>query len=577
LELAQLNLKPNESHETLWERLSAFIEDNLLKKSSGIKHLGAKIEHDEVLSATLQNVTVVLWLRAINSDLPLMIKQRFATQLRNTTLYSLRDDISESLPSVLAEMQEREFTVSLARGFQQKRSGNKSSSRSSRFQSQFSSRSSPQRQKSCCLCEAAGRPGANNHFLSECRHLPSDDKRYISRVRDVMNDSDEEVTDNEVKACVISTTPTTNRVDVLPSPILEVDIEGNSACVTMDSGSEINLIEEGECKRLNLKIVATPQKACMADGRTKIPVKGEVSFKGIKECEENLHIMRFNGLVVEKLSCPILAGQPFLYLNDVHTRAAKQMVYIGDCCENKSLKKSATSTVRLCKASILRASQKTCLLPGDKVTLQIAEEFRNQPVAVEPRCIAASSVSVPAWLQCQIVNSNIDGEIELINSSAEPVLIKKHEQFAQIRHIETDQRSTTQIIAPVIKPTEISGPFSTSIEVDPAEVLSQNQREEFRSIHQELDSVFAPELGKYNGASGSFQHVINMGSSLPPQRKGRNPMYNRNNMEALQDKMDELLAKGVLAKPEDIDVNVEYVSPSFLVKKSNGGHRLVTG
>ena len=182
LELAQLSLKSNESYEALWERLSAFIEDNLLKKSSGIKHLGIKMENDEILSPTLQNVTVVLWLRAIKSDLPLMIKQRFATQLRDNTLYSLRDDISESLPSVLAEMQDREFTVSLARGFQQKRNNNKPSNlKPSRFQSQFSSRSSNRQQKMCCLCQAAGRPGADTHFLSDCRHLPPGDKLYISK------------------------------------------------------------------------------------------------------------------------------------------------------------------------------------------------------------------------------------------------------------------------------------------------------------------------------------------------------------------------------------------------------------
>ena len=53
-------------------------------------------------------------------------------------------------------------------------------------------------------------------------------------------------------------------------------------------------------------------------------------------------------------------------------------------------------------------------------------------------------------------------------------------------------------------------------------------------------------------------------------------MYNRNNLEMLQAKCDELVEQGVLARPEDINISVEYVSPSFLVKKSDGSHRLVT-
>ena len=44
----------------------------------------------------------------------------------------------------------------------------------------------------------------------------------------------------------------------------------------------------------------------------------------------------------------------------------------------------------------------------------------------------------------------------------------------------------------------------------------------------------------------------------------------------LQDKFDELEAVGVFRRPEDVGVAVEYLNPSFLVRKSNGGSRLVT-
>ena len=47
-------------------------------------------------------------------------------------------------------------------------------------------------------------------------------------------------------------------------------------------------------------------------------------------------------------------------------------------------------------------------------------------------------------------------------------------------------------------------------------------------------------------------------------------------MIALQSKFDELENAGVFAKPEQVNVSVEYLNLSFLVKKTNGGHRLVT-
>ena len=67
-----------------------------------------------------------------------------------------------------------------------------------------------------------------------------------------------------------------------------------------------------------------------------------------------------------------------------------------------------------------------------------------------------------------------------------------------------------------------------------------------------------------------------MGPVQPPQRKGRMRQYSRDKLVELQDKFDELECKGVFCRPEDIGVSVEYLNPSFLVKKPSGGYRLVT-
>ena len=62
----------------------------------------------------------------------------------------------------------------------------------------------------------------------------------------------------------------------------------------------------------------------------------------------------------------------------------------------------------------------------------------------------------------------------------------------------------------------------------------------------------------------------------PPQRKGRVPQYSRDKLVELQEKFDELEQCQVFRRPEDIGVTVEYLNPSFLVKKPSGGFRLVT-
>ena len=95
-------------------------------------------------------------------------------------------------------------------------------------------------------------------------------------------------------------------------------------------------------------------------------------------------------------------------------------------------------------------------------------------------------------------------------------------------------------------------------------------------MHSEFDDVFNPEYPGYNGAVGPFEATVNMGPVLPPQRKGRLPQYARNKLVELQDKFDTLEKAGVFRRPEDISINVEYLNPSFLVKKPSGGSRLVT-
>lgn len=66
-----------------------------------------------------------------------------------------------------------------------------------------------------------------------------------------------------------------------------------------------------------------------------------------------------------------------------------------------------------------------------------------------------------------------------------------------------------------------------------------------------------------------------MEPTKPPQRKGRIPQYDKQRLVELQLKFDYLEGQEVFAKPEDLTIVVEYLSPSFLVKKTSGGFRLV--
>lgn len=115
-----------------------------------------------------------------------------------------------------------------------------------------------------------------------------------------------------------------------------------------------------------------------------------------------------------------------------------------------------------------------------------------------------------------------------------------------------------------------------AVKVNPDQILSLETQQHFQRALQAHDSLFDPHFSGYNGKVGTFNMKINMGPTQPPQRKGRLPQYSKEKLHILQDKCNELEALGVLRKSEEIDITVEYLNPSFLVSKPNGGHRLVT-
>ena len=119
-------------------------------------------------------------------------------------------------------------------------------------------------------------------------------------------------------------------------------------------------------------------------------------------------------------------------------------------------------------------------------------------------------------------------------------------------------------------------PPSENVLIDPDNCLSHEIKVKFKQLHLKYDKVFDPTLSKYNNASGKIEGNVNMGPVLPPQRKGRMPQYNQDKLRELQNKFDELEQSGVFAKPEQVNVSVEYLNLSFLVQKPSGGSRLVT-
>ena len=264
--------------------------------------------------------------------------------------------------------------------------------------------------------------------------------------------------------------------------------------------------------------------------------------------------------------------------NDVWVRPKKKIVGIGDLTYDYKTAQSPVSTARGVRVDLLRSPSNTIVWPGEYIELQVPEQYENNELVIEPRVdcpLNSHSSGVEIWLSPQII-SCASTSIRIPNLSSTPKKVRKNEHFCQIMEVTSTPPALPSIVVSHPSPVTDNVLAYKTVSVDPDNFTPSDIKLRFESIIESYAHVFNPKFPKYNGRDGAVKSVVNMGPVLPPQRKGRMPLYNRDKLDLLQQKFDELESLGVFAKPENVGVQVEYLNPCFLVAKPRGGHRLVT-
>ena len=586
LDVVDIKKGPDEYPEELYERLLAFYEDSLLTSTSGITHHGDAITDDEDLTPTLENTIIVIWLQLIHPGLPHLVKQRYGSELKNKTVASLKEEISSSLKHLLDELSSMEDV----KAFRSKADEDDSRvMKASGFKRFDMNRRSQQKKpsRSCTICKLLKKPGYDTHDIENCRQLSYNERQRLNKPGKVRMThhgefSDEEQFDIDVEEEGLLNKPTARRVRISPSPTLKMYYRHKPLTLTLDTGANTSLVKTSFAKYIGFHISPATQSVYQADGQTTMTVRGEVHCM----LTRNNDSFYLDALVVDDLDDDILAGIPFQEDNDIACRPAmKRLVIKGsELLQYGPMPNDAKSpTVRRTSAYTLKSpSIKTVVLPGEHLEVKAPHDIAfDTEWALEPRFdspVSHQCRNGKEWPPPQVVSS-VGGTIRLINSTDVPVLLGKNEHFCQVHAIGSgiskDLRDSTQF-SPRQQHHKQASPFSAGIAIDPDNILSDEMRRQFNDLILSYDHVFNPAISKYNGQSGNIQGVVNMGPVMPPQRKGRVPQYSRNRMEELQAKFDELEASGVFARPEDMNINVEYLNPSFLIQKPAGGSRLVT-
>ena len=578
LDLSSIRLECEERPEDLYQRIYAFVDDNLLTADGGITH-HSEVPANEEMGPSLENMVVYLWLHHINPQLPKLIKQRYGTELRTRTVASIKPEISQALDSLLDELHTNEdakILRSVTRDFKSTRP-----SASSSFNRQPSAVRS---NKLCPICKASGRNA--NHYLSTCKFLPEGDKKYLTRARHVIggeddyddaSDHDSEESspyqaphDQEPKPHIIA-----RRVNVKKSPDFKAFYHRHPLKLTLDTGAETNMIKGSVAHYIRADISPSSQTACQADGVTPLAILGETC---ITVTRDN-HKLFLDALVVEELDVDILAGITFMETNHISINPAMHEISIQGALPFKY--GTDVTNTRFCsirKTQVLRApSTTTTVWPGEYVEIAVPPTLVDAELLVEPR-YDTSCGKAPKWIQPDITEA-VGRFIRLVNTSKDPQKLAKNEHLCQVIPVaqieDKDQQDNNTHDSPKL-PEQSNGIPLANIKIDPDKIMPESVVREHHSVLEKYSEVFSPDIPGYNGAMGPFTAKVNMGPTLPPQRKGRLPLYARNKLVELQTKFDELEKLGVFQRPEEAGIVAEYVNPSFLVKKPSGGHRLVT-
>ncbi len=260
LELDNVTHDRGDKPEPLYQRLLCFIEDNLLTKDGGITHHDHAIEKDEELTPSLENIIVLMWLRLIHPGLPRLVKQKYGTILRTKTLASIKDEISQTMESLLDELKCSDEARIMRTSFKPRsqefnRQRFKQTSRGQKS-NQAQGFSRVPRSRSCPLCTEAKRP--NGHFLSSCTYLPEADRQYLSRVRQLTDftsspwdlpdtdldhenvpyDKDEDSGDTCFRTNMVSV----RKINIKQSPFFRAFYRQYPVNITIDTGAETSMI-----------------------------------------------------------------------------------------------------------------------------------------------------------------------------------------------------------------------------------------------------------------------------------------------------------------------------------------------
>ena len=372
------------------------------------------------------------------------------------------------------------------------------------------------------------------------------------------------------------------------SPQLRTKIGSVNCDVTIDEGSELNCIDAGLAAKCNVKYSSVKLNA-MAAGSNVMKILGVVD-NGLElnvcDTKTSTVLVLKDVIVVRNLGSNVLIGEPGKMDNNIITFPRQKIIQLTDVHGGVvKLPYHSRRGAPLQQYQAHQVKNRTTLYPGQELDIPVPPSMQCRAINVTMRRDFA--ISDP------IVTNAKRNYVKVKNKTDKIITIPKHSHIADLRscHLIDAERDLSpdklrkiydisredwsHLTLPPDIPSDGQS-YINEISIDPDNQLSPMWKNRFLKLCQAFDSIITPQPGRYNGAFGRVSTDINFASVPPSNLKTYLPRYSNEMLKTLGDKMDTLETWGVLRKPEDLGIVPEFVAPSMLVPKIDGGFRLVT-
>ena len=584
------------------------ISNNLAKRGDSIKYKNNEVlENDEKFSPMLEDLVLLDAIKEIDTRLPMYVKSFYFHKMKKEErLMDFKTDILLNIPRFVEQLESKEEDDPMLcafKPFQNKKKYNKNKFGGSR-------------NRFCNYCFLAKQPygvyTSHEFVASSCPSLSNQERKTMMGMAklSIMQKQEEQQKDEEERAemygynlnesendddqvyfkpdgrlnnFLIDRTVAArySHIQPIPSQILTVFLDKQNKLpfhIDLDSGATISYIREDIATKYNFTISPNNQKSKLGDGLTKVKAIGEIKVTFFRKS----HALTFNAVVCKDLSSDAIGGTNFMKDNAIHQDLVNNTIHL----DNKrisvmptnhtaimpiaSLVQDQLQVVQPFNSSQLIPLKPRILLPDQDLQIKV-EHQDGSLLAIEPW----EQNKNPRWpkVQLQQVKNSC---ITICNDSENPIHLGKEVKSFKIRptedaeikplnyyHYEPALSSLTQ--------SEILTPDLISLD----NVKNEETKAVITDAHSRFITVFNKDLSHgYNGFYGKHECKLNWATTERPSAdKVRVPKYNHALKGLQQELMDDLTDQGVLLIPQDHNIQVQSVCPSFIQRKQRAKNK----